>query len=288
MIKGSIIDLIAPSHSDGSPDYEILETLVDWHIDNGSSALIVGGSANQSSQMHIDERSELLRRAIWQSDGRISVIADLSSLIQEQVFEFAAAADEFGADAVILRSPSSAIQTQDSLFDSFRAVIDIAKRPLIIRDDFTQPHLLSPADILKLSEIAGIDGFVNYSAQALPVSLQEFPTEFALYSGNVASAYQRLLEGYSGIVSIVANIAPALVHQLYSAAVAGDRKNIELLNARIQPMVKILLEEPNAIPIKWALIEMGCIPEGSHPPVLPHTHDYSDLRRAIRAAHIPI
>ncbi|MBQ0797380.1 dihydrodipicolinate synthase family protein [Zhongshania sp.] len=288
MIKGSIVDLITPTHSDGSPDYEILETLVEWHIDNGSSALIVASAVNQSSAMHIDERTELLRRAIWQSDGRIDVIADLSSDHQEHVLAFAAAADEFGADAVLLRNPTSPIQSQDALFDYFRAVIDSAKRPLIIGDDFTRPNLLSPPDILTLANTSGVGGFVNYSKQPLQIERQELPAEFALYSGNLASAYQSLCEGYSGIVSIVANIAPALVQKLCSAVETGDTARADLLNARLQPLVQALLDESNVIPIKWALIEMGCIPEGIHPPVLAHTHDYSNLRRAIRAAHIPI
>ena len=288
MIKGSIVNLTTPTHSDGSPDYEVQETLVDWHVDCGSSAIIIGSALNQSSEMSIDERTEILRRAIWQSDGRIDVIADLSSSRQEAVFDFASAADEFGASAALLTLPSPIGLSQNELFEYLRAVLELGGLPLIISDDLRASNSLPSIDVAALSQISGIAGFINYSANPIEGHIPELPSGFALYSGDVASGCHRVLNGYAGIVSVVANIAPALVHSLYSAAASGDQKKAELLNARLLPLVQVILEEPNALPIKWALIEMGSIPEGNHPPSLLHTSDYADLRRALRAALIPI
>lgn len=291
MINGSIVDLITPICKDGSPDYDVLETLVDWHVENGSAALLIGSATGQSTQFDIDERSELLKRAIWQSDGRIPIIADLSAGDPEQIFEFARTADEFGSSAMLLTLTGENYSSLAELIDYLRELSALVKLPLIARDDFANPGVLSPAALTKLTQIDGLLGFVNNSSLATSehvVQAQDLPANFALYSGHDSDACQLCLSGYRGGISIVANIAPTLVQDMFTSALIGDRDNAESINNSLQPLAEGLLEDPNSIPVMWALVEMGCIPEGEEPPTLPQSSDYANLRRALRTAQIAI
>ena len=291
MINGIIVDLITPTGANGAPDYEIVETLVDWHVDNGSSALLIGSSTGQSSTMDTDERTELLRRAIWQADGRIPIIADLGSDSIDQAFEFASIANEYGASAVLLSAPTTEAFSKNKLLEHFEALAKAAQLPAIVRAEFNHSNILSPTNIAELALISGIDGFIDGSSN--PTSTQELlklklHKDFALYAGHDTSACQQILAGYNGCISISANVNPALLLTLYTLANAGDSAGANPLDTHLQALYSALLEDPNSIPVKWALIEMGCIPEGEHPPTLPQASDYSRLRRALRAAEIPV
>lgn len=291
MINGVIVDLITPTQSNGAPDYKTVEVLVDWHADNGSSALLIGSSTGQSSTMDIDERTELLRRAIWQSDGRIPIIAELGSDNMEHAVEFANIANEYGARAVIISAPTKKTLSKNELLRHFTALAEAAQLPALARAEFNHTNILSPIGIAELALISGIEGFIDGSTK--PTSAQELlqlklPKGFALYAGHDTSACQQILAGYNGSISVSANVNPSLLLKLYALAKTGDSAGAEALDTHLQALYLALLEDPNSIPVKWALVEMGCIPEGEHPPTLPQASDYSNLRRALRAAEIPV
>jgi 4-hydroxy-tetrahydrodipicolinate synthase len=291
MINGSIVDLITPICKDGSPDYDVLETLVEWHIENNSAALLIGSATAQSTEFDIDERGELLKRAIWQSDGRIPIIADLSAGNPEQVFDYARTADEFGSGAMLLTLASHNFSTQEELIEYLRELCALVELPLILRDDFSNANILSPKTLIKLSQIEGLLGFVNNSSQVTSEStihVHDLPANFALYAGHDSNACQLSLSGYRGGISIVANLAPSLVQNMFTAALIGDQENAEVIDKNIQEIAEGLMEDPNSIPVMWALVEMGCIPEREIPPSLPQSSDYANLRRALRSAQIPI
>jgi 4-hydroxy-tetrahydrodipicolinate synthase len=291
MINGSIVDLIIPTASDGSPDYKTVDTLIDWHIDNGSAALLIGSATGQHSEFNNEERGELLKRAIWQSDGRIVVIANLDTSDPDGFFELARAADEFGADAGLLTLPTSMGLSQVDLLEYVRELAKFAKLPLILRDDFSHPNLLSPTTLPKLAEIEGIIGLINDSSQPTPednINISELPSGFALYAGHNTDACQWVLAGYQGGISLVGNIAPALVKDMISAAQQNNRALAMSFNDRLRPLTQALMTDPSANSVTWALTEMGCIPEGEHPPSLPQSSDYAQLRRALRTAQVII
>ncbi|MDF1692670.1 MAG: dihydrodipicolinate synthase family protein [Zhongshania sp.] len=290
-MKGIIVDLITPTHANGAPDYETLEILVDWHVENGSSALLVGSSTGHPAALNIEERTELLRRAIWQADSRIPIIADLGDNSNNQAFEFASIADEYGASALLFTAAATAGCSQNEILENVRTLAGAAKRPLIVRANFDHPNSLSPSSVADLAQISGISGFVDGSTNsttAQELLSLKLPIGFALYAGHDASACQQILMGYRGSLSIAANVNPAQLQKLYSLAQAGDRDGAIALDLHLQALYSALLEDPNSIPLKWALVEMGCIPEGEHPPSLGQASDYSNLRRALRAAQIPI
>ena len=292
MINGVIVDLITPTQSSGAPDYETVEVLVDWHVDNGSSALLIGSSTGQPSTMDIDERTELLRRALWQADGRIPIIADLGGDSADHAAELASIANEYGASAVLISAPTKeGAMSKNALLKHFASLAEAAQLPTLARAELNHANILSPIGIAELALISGIEGFVDGSTKA--TSSQELlklklPKGFALYAGHDTSAYQQMLAGYQGCISVSANVNPSLLLKLYALAKAGNSVDAEALDTHLQALHLALLEDPNSIPVKWALVEMGCIPEGEHPPALPQASDYSNLRRALRAAEIPV
>lgn len=289
MIKGSIVDLITPKHADGAIDFETVEVLVDWHVEEGSAALLVGSSMGQPPAADVEERMELFRRAIWQAEGRIAVVADISGETTEDALEYARAADESGAAAVLLTAPAAALPSQDDLRNHFQAVADAARRPLIVRGSFDHPDLMSPGFVARLSRIRGVAGFAESSAdpnRARALLDLELPKDFALYSGLDLPACRLILAGFAGGISVTANVAPALVQAMVAAAMAGDRITAESLDARLQPLHEALLADASSASVKWALVEMGRVAEGQHPPKLPQSSDYSHLRRALRTAQI--
>ncbi|CAA0102760.1 4-hydroxy-tetrahydrodipicolinate synthase [Zhongshania aliphaticivorans] len=291
MINGIIVDLITPTHADGSPDYETVEILVDWHVTNGSTALIIGSSTGHPAYMNTEERTELLRRAIWQADSRIPIIADLSSDTIDHAFELADVANEYGASAVLITAPTDKTYSENELIEHFQTLAKASQCPAIIRAESNLNNLLAPESIAELAQSSSINGYIDGSmdnSDATTLLGINLPQDFTLYAGHDASACQQLLAGYGGSVSISANVNPVLLNKLFTLTQSGDSAAAEALDAHLQTLYSALLEDPNSIPIKWALVEMGCIPESENPPVLTQASDYSNLRRALRAAEIPI
>ncbi len=289
MIKGSIVDLVTPTHADGAPDFETLETLVDWHVDEGSAALVIGGGPDPAAKLEIEERTELFRRAVWQADGRIPIVADIGGATTADALEAALAADEAGVDAALAVAPVAASPSPEELLRHFQAIAEAGKRPLLVRDSVNRPNLLSSAIVTRLARIDGIVGFVERGVNAdaarelLAIGL---PEGFALYAGADVHACKLLSDGFAGVVSVTANVAPASVRKMCAAALAGDRDQAATVDVDLQPLDQALIAGDLVAAVKWALIEIGRIEEGPHPPTLPQASDYSNLRRALRAVHV--
>lgn len=289
MIKGSIVALTTPSGAQGAIDYEALEALVDWHVQQGSAALLVGSETDASLTLDVEERTELFRRTVWQAEGRIAVIADISGSTTEEALEYAGGAREAGPDAVLLKAPATSLVGQ-LLLQHFASVAKAAQRPLIVRDGPQHPALAA-AIVESLARIDGVVGFAEATAdlnRARELLALQLPADFALYAGDDTAACTFILEGFAGGISVTANLAPAQVTAVYGAALARDRSTAESLNARLQPLQQALLADPNSIAVKWALVEMGLVNEGARPPTLQQSSDYSVLRRALRTAQIAI
>ncbi len=292
MIKGSLVDLVTPFHQDGTPDFEAVEGLVDWHVEEGSAALVVGAFTGRSPMPSADfeNRTELLRRAIWQSDGRIRIIAGIDGGESvRQVVEFAQAARDAGADAALLDMPDGH-PSQDELLDHVRIVArQVSGLPLIVRNMPGRDAGLMPHAVASLARIPGVVGFVECSADSNRVRALlalGLPADFALYSGHDIAARHAILLGFHGALSVTANVAPSPIRELHAAALMGDRAGSEALDSRLHPLYEALLADANSVPVKWALVEMGRIAEGLNPPVLPQSSDYSHLRRALRSAKL--
>lgn len=289
MIKGSIVDLVTPQLADGAPDLEAIEALVDWHVSERSAAVLIGGASSHISAQDFEDRRELLQRAVWQADGRVPVVAAIALGEESETLEMTRAAEEAGASAVLLELPSSSGPSSEEVLAKVRALAKGAKLPLIVRSAAGRSAPLPASAIAELAKIEGVAGFVESSADSNRVRellALGLPEGFALYSGHDATARRSILDGFQGCVSVVANVAPSLVRDVHAAALAGDRMVSEELEACLYPLYDALMTEAPSAPVKWALVEMGRINEGLHPPKLPQSSDYSHLRRALRSAKV--
>lgn len=284
MIKGSIVELVAPTEPNGAIKYQSLEALVDWHVVEGSAALLLGDTLDAALDLDAEERLELLRRAIWQAEGRIAIIAGLSADALETSLEFAQIADEAGADAVLLTLPTTPWPSTEKILEQVEVVAAAARQHLIVR---SSAQRIPAAVVEAIARIDGVSGFVDCApdvARARELRGLPLPEGFALYAGSDLTTAHFVLEGFAGGISTAGNLVPRLVRTLHDAALSGDRAKAEAL----QPQLRTVLDAQPAdnVPraVQWALIEMGRVEESTPPLALAHTRDYANLRRALRSA----
>ncbi len=283
MIKGSIVELVVPVDPDGAVKYESLEALVDWHVVEGSAALLVGDTHDTALSLDAEERLELWRRVIWQADGRIAVIAGLSAGQLETSLEFAQIADEAGAQAVLLTLPTVPWPSADKLLRHVEAVAGAATQPLLVR---SRAERIAAAVIEALARINGVSGFVDCApdiARARELRALHLPTDFALYAGSDLTTANFVLEGFAGGISTAGNLVPRLVRSLHDAALSGDRAMAEALQPRLRTLLDAQPQDNLPRAVQWALIEMGRVEESTPPLALSQTRDYASLRRALRS-----
>lgn len=284
MIRGSIVELVAPAEANGAIKYESLEALVDWHVVEGSAALLVGDVLGAELQLDAEERLELLRRVVWQADGRIAVIAGISAERIETTLEYASVADEAGVDAVLLTLPTTIWPAKEDLLRHLEAIASAVKQPLIVRNGAER---LPPAVIEAMARIEGVSGFVESAtdiARARVVRTLDLPPGFALYAGSDAIAAPFILEGFTGAVSTAANLVPRMIRRLCETALAGNREQIETLQTSLRPVLQAQPDRNLPRAVQWALTEMGRVAESTPPLMLAQPSDYATLRRALRTA----
>lgn len=285
MIKGSIVELVVPTEANGAIKYESLEALVDWHVVEGSAALLVGDTFDSALKLDAEERLELLRRVVWQAERRIAVIAGISADSFDTVVEYAGIAEEAATDALLITPPASAWATKDEALRYVGAVAEEArKQPLLVRGG---AGLAAAAVVNALAHIKGVGGFVDSApdlARARELLALPLPAEFALYAGGDADAAPLVLEGFAGNVSTAANLVPRMVRKVNEAALLRDRAAAETVQTRLQALQQALPTEQLPRAIQWALIEMGRVAESTPPPALSQQVDYAGLRRALRVA----
>ena len=288
MIQGSIVDLVTPLLADGSIDLEAIEALVDWHVVERSAALLIGGAPPPDAD--VEDRIELLKRASWQSDGRIRIVAAVGLATSPDAVALAKAAEELGAAGLLAEWPTAIAKgTRDDAAASLRKLARATSLPLVLRGPRGREPVVAVSEIAQLSRIPGIGGFVEDSAdfqRVAELASTALPKDFALYAGHDATARRSILQGFRGALSVTANVAPRLVREVHAAAAAGDDAASEGLETRLHLLYEALMADAPSIPLKWALVEMGRINEGERPPKLPQSSDYSHLRRALRAASV--
>jgi 4-hydroxy-tetrahydrodipicolinate synthase len=285
MIKGSIVELVVPTEANGAIKYESLEALVDWHVVEGSAALLVGDIFDSALKLDAEERLELLRRVVWQAERRIAVIAGISAESFDTVVEYAGIAEEAATDALLITPPASVWATKDEALRYVGAVAEEArKQPLLVRGG---AGMAAAAVVNALAHIRGVGGFVESApdlARARELLALPLPAEFALYAGGDADAAPLVLEGFAGNVSTAANLVPRMVRKVNEAALLRDRAAAETVQTRLQALQQALPTEHLPRAIQWALIEMGRVAESTPPPALSQQVDYAGLRRALRVA----
>ncbi len=291
-IQGSIPAIITPMHEDGSLDLPGFERLLDWHIAEGTDAVVVVGTTGESPTVDVAEHCALIETAVRQVAGRIPVIAGTGANSTREAVELARFAREAGADAHLSVVPYSNKPTQEGLFLHFKAIAEAVDLPLVL---YNVPGRtvadLGNETILRLAQVPGIVGIKDATGNIERGAdlLKRAPAGFSVFSGDDATAIALMLLGGKGSISVTANVAPRLMQQMCAAAIAGNAALARELNQRLLGLHRNLFLEANPIPVKWAVKQMGLIKGGIRLPMTQFSSDCHDrLLLAMREAGIAV
>jgi 4-hydroxy-tetrahydrodipicolinate synthase len=286
MIQGSIPAIVTPMHEDGSLDLPRLQSLVEWHVREGSDALVVVGTTGESPTVDFDEHCQLIRTTVEAAAGRIPVIAGTGANSTREAIELARFAKETGADGHLSVVPYYNKPTQEGIYLHFRAIAEAVDLPLILYNvpgrtvaDLTNDTALRLAEIPNVIGIKDATGNIERGSDLLKRS----PPGFAVYSGDDATALALTLLGGSGAISVTANVAPRLMHEMMTAALAGDLAAARAINFRLLALHRHLFVEANPIPVKWACAQMGLMEGGLRLPMTPLSSQHHERVRAALA-----
>jgi 4-hydroxy-tetrahydrodipicolinate synthase len=290
MIAGSMVALVTPMDAQGGLDWDSLAKLVDYHLQEGTNAIVAVGTTGESATLDVAEHVEVIRRVVAQVNGRIPVIAGTGGNSTRESVELTEAARQAGADACLLVTPYYNKPTQEGLYLHFRHIAESVAIPQILYNvpGRTACDML-PETVERLSNVANIIGIKEATGdlQRAKAVLDRVSKDFLVYSGDDATAVELILMGGKGNISVTANVAPRAVSDLCAAAMRGDATAAREINDRLMPLHKALFIESNPIPVKWALHEMGLIPEGIRLPLTWLSQSCHDpLRQAMRQSGI--
>jgi 4-hydroxy-tetrahydrodipicolinate synthase len=292
MITGSLVAIVTPMKSDGSLDLGGLRKLIDWHVEEGTDAIVVVGTTGESPTVDVDEHKELIRIAVEHSRGRIPVIAGTGGNSTAEAVELTESAKKAGATACLSVVPYYNKPTQEGLYLHFRKIAETVELPMIV---YNVPGRtvadLQNDTVLRLAQVPGIIGIKDATANIERGTdlIRRVPRNFAIYSGDDATSLALILLGGQGCISVTANVAPKLMHQMCAAALVGDVKRARELNLRLLPLHQRLFVEANPIPVKWALAEMGMIEHGLRLPLSPLAEKFHQtVREALHEAGIAL
>ncbi|BBT18169.1 MULTISPECIES: 4-hydroxy-tetrahydrodipicolinate synthase [Pseudomonadaceae] len=290
MIAGSMVALVTPMDAQGQLDWASLAKLVDFHLQEGTNAIVAVGTTGESATLDVTEHVEVIRRVVDQVNGRIPVIAGTGGNSTRESVELTAAAKDVGADACLLVTPYYNKPTQEGLYQHFRHIAESVAIPQILYNvpGRTVCDML-PETVERLAKIGNIIGIKEATGDLKRGQevLDRVSKDFLVYSGDDATAVELMLMGGKGNISVTANVAPREMAQLCAAAMAGDAATARGLNDKLMPLHKALFIESNPIPVKWALHEMGLIPDGIRLPLTwlsPRCHE--PLRQALRQSGV--
>lgn len=290
MFRGSMVALVTPMFVDGSLDYESLAGLVEFHIENGTSAIVSMGTTGESATLEMDEHCEVIRRTVEMVRGRIPVIAGTGANSTTEAVQLTQCARDAGAAACLLVTPYYNKPTQEGLYLHYRKIAESVDIPQILYNvpGRTACDML-PDTVARLATIPNIIGIKEATGNLnrLHEIQSKVPDDFELFSGDDETGTEFMLQGGHGVISVTTNVAPKAMASMCAAALAGDRDTAEAINRPLLGLHKNLFLEANPIPVKWALTEMGLIPPGIRLPLTPLSEQYHQpLREAMHQAGI--
>ncbi len=260
-ITGSIVALVTPMHDDASVDYPTLRKLIDWHIAEGSDCIGVVGTTGESPTVNVEEHCEIIRVAVEQAAQRVPIMAGCGANSTHEAIELAKFARAVGADCQLQVAPYYNKPTQEGQYQHFKAIAEaVGDLPIVL---YNVPGRtvtdMQHETVLRLAHIPGIVGIKEATGNIERAQwlIRERPLGFAVYSGDDPTAVALMLCGGQGNISVSANIAPRLMHQLCVAAMAGDAQRAMQIQLQLLPLHKHLFIEANPIPVKWAMARMG-------------------------------
>lgn len=283
MIKGSIVAIVTPMFEDGSLDRDSLRKLLDWHIAEGTDGIVIVGTTGESATVSPEEHCELVKLAVDHIGGRIPVIAGTGGNSTAEAIALTRHAKEVGADASLQVVPYYNRPTQEGMYRHFRTIAEAVDLPIILYNvpgrtvaDMANETV---ARLAPIDNIVGIKDATGNIGRGIEL-LKMVDKSFAVYSGDDPTAMALMLCGGAGNISVTANVAPRAMHELCAAAMAGDIARAVEINNRVLGLHGKLFVEPNPVPVKWALAEMGKMPAGLRLPLAPLSASYHETVRA--------
>jgi 4-hydroxy-tetrahydrodipicolinate synthase len=271
MIKGSLVAIVTPMHEDGSLDLQSYRALIDWHIAQGTNAIVAVGTTGESPTVDVEEHLELIRVTVEQAAGRVPVIAGTGANSTLEAIELTAQAASLGADATLQVVPYYNKPTQEGLYQHFKAIAERVDIPVIL---YNVPGRtvadLAHDTTIRLAQIPNIVGIKDATGNLERGQwlLREAPEDFAIYSGDDGTAVSLMLLGGHGNISVTANVVPDLMSRLCAMAIAGNAKQAADLQSKLLPLHRAMFIEANPIPVKWALARMERIRHGIRLPLV--------------------
>ncbi|BAL25807.1 4-hydroxy-tetrahydrodipicolinate synthase [Azoarcus sp. KH32C] len=290
MITGSIVAIVTPMNEDGSLDFQSLRSLIDFHVAEGTDAIVIVGTTGESPTVNVEEHCELIRVSVEHAAGRIPVIAGAGANSTNEAIELAKFAQEAGAVAQLSVVPYYNKPTQEGLYRHFRTIAEAVELPVILYNvpgrtvaDMSNDTALRLAQVPNIIGIKDATGSIDRACDLFARA----PKDFALYTGDDMTAAAFILLGGHGTISVTANVAPRAMHEMCAAALAGDAIKAREINARLVGLHRELFCEANPIPVKWAVQQMGKIKGGIRLPLTPLSDGMRErVRNAMRQAGV--
>ena len=290
MIQGSIVAIVTPMHADGSLDLPGLRKLIDWHIAEGTDGIVIVGTTGESPTVSVEEHCELIKVAVQHAAKRVPIIAGTGGNSTTEAIELTGYAKNVGADASLLVVPYYNRPTQEGMYQHFKKIAEAVDLPAIL---YNVPGRtvadMSNETILRLAQVPGIIGVKDATGNIARGSdlIRLAPKSFAVYSGDDPTAMALMFCGAKGNISVTANVAPRDMHELCVAAMSGKVAEAVAINNKLLPLHNKLFVEPNPVPVKWAMVEMGLIPAGIRLPLVPLGSDsHATVRAALRESGV--
>jgi 4-hydroxy-tetrahydrodipicolinate synthase len=283
MIKGSIVAIVTPMREDGSLDLAAFRTLIDFHVEQGTDSIVVAGTTGESPTVNVEEHVLLIAEAVKHAAGRIPIIAGTGANSTREAIELAAFSKKAGADASLSVVPYYNKPTQEGLYLHFKAIAEAVDMPHIL---YNVPGRtvadMNNDTVLRLAQISNIVGIKDATGNMERGSdlLRRVPENFAVYSGEDASTLALMLLGAHGAISVTANVAPKLMHEMCVAALNGEVAQAREINFRLLELHRNLFVEANPIPVKWAVSRMGLMKNVLRLPLTAYAKVESAMRQA--------
>ena len=273
-IVGSIVALVTPMQEDGSVDYHGLRSLIDWHVAEGTDCIGVVGTTGESPTVSVQEHCEIIRVSVAHAAGRVPIMAGAGANSTREAIELARFSQEVGADCTLQVVPYYNKPSQEGIYKHFKAIAEAVDLPVVL---YNVPGRtvadMQPETALRLAKVPGVVGIKEASGDIERAAqlIKHAPAGFSVYSGDDGTAIALMLLGGQGHVSVTANVAPHLMHQLCKAAMAGDVMTARQIHMRLLNLHKQLFCEPSPAPTKWAMSRLGRCKPGVRLPITPLT-----------------
>lgn len=277
MFSGSIVAIVTPMHVDGNVDFQALERLVEFHIENGTNGIVAVGTTGESATLSVEEHIEVVRRVVKSVRKRIPVIAGTGANSTSEAIELTQLAKDAGADACLLVTPYYNKPPQEGLYRHFKLIAETVDIPQILYNVPGRTACdMQPETVARLAEIRNIVGLkeASGSLDRNRELVKLVGDRIDLLSGDDDIAVESTIAGFKGVISVTANVAPRQVHDAIAAALAGRVDEARAIDASLRPLHRAMFVESNPIPAKWALARMGLISEGIRLPLTPLAKEY--------------